>query len=67
MQNKPQRTAKTAKEHVIEEAIKTEAENLVNFTFQLPKSQRNAFKVKAAINGEKMKDILTKYVQEYIK
>ncbi len=67
MQTKPKRTEKTAKEQVIEEAIKTEAETIVNFTFQMPKSQRDSFKVKAAINGEKMKDVLSRYVNEYIK
>ncbi len=67
MQNKPKRTEKTAKEQVIEEAIKTEEQIIVNFTFQMPKVQRDAFKVKAAINNEKMKDVLIRYVEKYIK
>ncbi|GEM_PF-6261677 len=66
MQNKPSRTEKTAKEQVIEEAIKTDKAELVNFTFQLPKEKRDAFKVSAVIKGEKMKDVLNKFILEYI-
>jgi predicted DNA binding CopG/RHH family protein len=42
-------------------------EKIVRLNFDLPEKMRNAFKAKAATEGLKVKDVLTKLVAEYLK
>lgn len=67
MKAKPQRTEKTAKEQVIAEATKTNAEDLATLTYQIPKAKHQAFKAKTAANGDKMKDIIVGMIDQYLK
>ncbi|MCH9659472.1 MAG: hypothetical protein K0U54_01030 [Bacteroidetes bacterium] len=63
--------AKTGKDkhtsHTTQDAIKElTKEELKGFHIQLPVKLHTDFKSKVASNGEKMKDVIIKMVQEYV-
>ncbi len=67
MRAKPARdNNNAAKEQVIKEARKTNAEDLTTLTYQLPKATHLAFKAKVAGKGEKMKDVIEAMIKDYL-
>lgn len=44
-----------------------EQDNLARITFEISKELRNAFKATVAGKGQKIKDVLINFVEEYVK
>lgn len=65
MKAKPRRDNKS-KEETIREARKTNADELTTLTFQVPKSLHNEFRGITGFRGEKMKDVISDLMQQYV-
>lgn len=44
-----------------------ENEVLVTITFEIPVSMRNVFKAKVSGQGKKIRDVLLKFIEDYVK
>lgn len=61
-----QKVAKTSKENTNQSKNSKIEESVVTVTFTLPQSSRNAFKAKVSSQGKTIKDVLVKFIEEYV-
>lgn len=66
MKSKPSRSNSQGREQVIKEAQKTNDEDLTTLTFQVPKKLHNEFRGITGFKGEKMKDVISRFMQKYV-
>jgi hypothetical protein len=62
MKAKPQRKTLSAKEVVIQEAIKYE---VVTMTFKVPEKLQKAYKIKCLQNSQTMTDVFIEHIKQY--
>lgn len=66
MKAKPSRNSSKGREQVIKEAQKTNSDDLVLITFQVSRKLRDEFKSITSLNGQKMKDVVSEFMESYI-
>ena len=65
--NYAQNRTKASRENIKQTKKSEEKENLLTITFEIPASLRHSFKAKVSAQGKKIKDVLLKFIEDYVK